>query len=350
MPFAKEPFDTKLFVILMMKKLWLILGAMIIGVVLIGGGYYLKKVVFGEPTEYEITSTYYVEYNSYDTVTGELRNYTNPTTWGTWVVSDYFVGKAWDYAIEAGLEPDKFAVKKEDLKQFFTADLPSDLRIPTSTVTTPYEELTILLNEALQKVYVDFGTEQTEMDSIRVTNTTPVVIADKDIRIFNACTLGAVMGMFTAVFLVAIMIIWDDSIILPDSFSYRYGIPMAGYAGRQFEVLSKESLTNLQYLFADKESKRILTIGNKENAKAVAEKLVQTGFSENLYADALDTAAYEKLRSANGILLLVEAGARNSREIEHLLHELELQDCLVTGAFLYQADELVIRLVQGKRN
>ena len=56
-PYAKEPFDTKLFVLRFIKKIHWVLIGMLIGAVLVGGGYYIKKVVLGGPVEYEITTT-----------------------------------------------------------------------------------------------------------------------------------------------------------------------------------------------------------------------------------------------------------------------------------------------------
>ncbi len=348
-PYAKEPFDTKLFVFLLIKKIWLLLCAAVAGAVLIGGGYYLKKVMFAGPQEYEITTTYYVEYNCFDPVTGQMHNYTNAATWGNWVVSDYFVDKTWEYALEAGLVPEQYGIKKSDLKSYFTADLPSDLRIPTSTVTTPDEELTIVLNKALQKSYIDFGVERTEMDSISITNETPVAVADRDVRTLRACILGAVIGLFVATFGAAMMIIWDDSIYLPDSFSYRYGIPMAGYADKTAKGFTKEAAANLQYLFQNKEKKAILIVGKQDGIQPVLQMLKRDGFSEVISVNELDTTTYKKLRDAQGILLLVEAAAHNGREIEHVLHEMKLQDCLINGALLYNANSRMICCLSGRK-
>ena len=60
--FAKEPFDSKLFIICFMKKIGIVFVAMVIGAVLVGSANYLKKVVFGGPAQYEISSTYYIDY------------------------------------------------------------------------------------------------------------------------------------------------------------------------------------------------------------------------------------------------------------------------------------------------
>ena len=341
-PYAKEPFDTKLFLLSFWKRIWLVLCAMLIGTVLIGGGYYLKKVVFGGPTEYDITSSYYVEYNTYDPVTGEMFNYTNATTWGSWVVSDWFVDRAWEHALEAGMKPEEYGVEKSDLKNFFSADLPSDVRIPTATVTTSSKELTEFLNDALQQAFVDFGVEQKEMDAIRIIDETPLAVADKDVRVLRACILGAVVGAFVAGFGLAFAIILDDSITIPETFTYRYGLPMAGFVGKGDKELSQSVVDNLNYLFRNRQKAALLGIGKNMDMKQLLDFMPVEHFSEAVSAKELGVKAYEKLRQAGGILLFVEADAHNGKEIEYVLQELQLQECTVQGALLWNADSKLI--------
>ncbi|MBQ7776479.1 MAG: hypothetical protein IJ379_11230 [Lachnospiraceae bacterium] len=339
--YAKEPFDFRLFVLRFLKKSWLVAAAMLVGAVLIGGGYYLKNVVFGGPTEYDITTTYYVEYNCFDPVTGEMFNYTNAATWKSWVVSDWFVDRAWEHALEDGMVPEEYGVVKSDLKGYFAADLPSDLRMPTSTVKTPSEGLTELLNYALQQTFMDFGVEQTEMDEIRITDETPLAVAERDVRTLNACILGALVGAFVVGFGLAFAIIWDDSIVVPETFTYRYGLPMAGYVEQKDTALSKEVMTNLQYLLKDKQKAGVLAVGSLEKAEKLFGMLPE-GFGEILSAASIGEDGYEKLRGADGVLLLVEAGVPTGKEIEHVLNSLKLQDIQVTGALLYHAEGKLI--------
>lgn len=341
-PYAKEPFDAKLFVLLFIKRMWIVCSALVLGALVVGGGYYLKKVVFGGPVEYDITTTYYVEYLNMDPVTGEMHNYTNGATWGTWVVSDWFVDRVWQYALDAGFEPDKYYVEKKDLKGYFTADLPSDVRIPTSTVTTPYEEVTEALNDALQLTYQEFGRERTEMESIVITNETPLAIADKDIRTLRAVILGMVLGAFVSGLGVALAIIWDDSLRLPETFTYRYAVPMTGYIGRKDKGLNRHTEVNIQSLFASEGNNVLLEVGRKEAGKQVLEMLPKELFTEAITMEAMDVKGYEKLRKADGILLLVEASAHNGKEIEYVLHELQIQECTVKGALLWNADHGLI--------
>lgn len=347
-PYAKEPFDTKLFVLLFMKKIWVVIGGMLLGTVLIGGGYYIKNVVFGGPTEYDITTTYYVQYNNYDPVTGEMHNYTNAATWQTWVTSDHFVDKTWDYALEAGLQPDKYGVTKSDLKGYFTADLPSDLRIPTSTVTTPYEELTSILNTALQKVYQDFGKERVEMESIIITDETPLQVADKDIRTFRAVVLGAVMGLVVAGFGLSLWILWDDSVIIPETFTYRYGIPMAGFLGKGDTAFTKETILNIKHLLGKEANGSAVLVGSPADDK-VQTAMKEAGIKDIVAEAELSEEYYEKLRREQKVILLVEAGARNGKQMEHVLLNLKLQDCNVVGALLLQGDSQLIKVYRMGR-
>lgn len=347
-PYAKEPFDTKLFVLLFIKKIWVVLSGILLGAVLIGGGYYLKNVVFGGPVEYDITTTYYVQYNNYDPVTGEMHNYTNAATWQTWVTSDHFVDKTWSYALEAGLIPEKYGVTKGDLKGYFTADLPSDLRIPTSTVTTPYEELTSVLNDALQKVYKDFGDERVEMDSIVVTNVTPLQVADKDIRTLRAVVLGAVIGLMVSAFGLSVWILWDDSVIIPESFTYRYGVPMAGYMGKGEKVLDQEVLVNVKHLLKDGSDSVAITTGKTVDDEIQA-AMKEIGVKDIIAEKELSEEHFKILRQAQKRLLLVEAGAHDRKQIEHILQTLRLQECSVTGAILFEADSKLIKVYRVGR-
>ncbi len=324
-PYAKEPFDTKLFVLLFVKKIGLIIIAALVGGLLIGGGYYLKKVTFGGPVQYDITTTYYIDYAHQSEETGELYDYVNAATWKSWVVSDWFIDRAWQYALEAGFDAEKYQIQKDDLRGYFKADLPSDIRIPTSTVTTPYEEATQALNVALQKTFAAFEEDHDEMTAIKIIDETPLAEADRDVRLGNAIALGCALGAFVAAFLVACAIIWDDTIVLPETFTYRYGIPMAGCRGKADEDWDADTKAKLQYLLKEKEP-LVLTVESFAG---------QDG---------------ESLRKAGAILLQVTAGKDHGKAIEYVLHELQVQDCKVNAALLTEADKKLIQIYRfGKR-
>ena len=342
-PYAKEPFDTKLFVLRFIKKIHWVLIGMLIGAVLVGGGYYIKKVVLGGPVEYEITTTYYIEYANMNPETGELHNYINDATWREWVVTDWFVDRVWLFASESTDLAGKYNVQKEDLKTYFFGDLPSDVRIPISRVTTPDKELTSVLNEALQRAYFVFAEEHSEMSSIEIINETPVQEADKDVRLLRAIILGTVIGGFVAAFALSLRLIWDDTIILPETFRFRYDIPMVGYLGKGDGAWKEETKNNLEYLFANEASKVLLTMGDKQKAEVLIELLGKGYFTDILSVKELDEKGYKLLRETGGILLAVGAEEHHGKAIEYTLEELKLQDCKVKAAVLYDADSTLIK-------
>lgn len=350
-PYAKEPFDMKLFVLLFFKKIWLIPIVMVIASLLFGGGYYLKNIVFAGPAEYGITSTYYIQYNNMDPVTGEMFNYTSAATWESLIVTDWFVDRAWEHALDAGFEPKKYDMEKQDLKGYFTSKLPTDVRIPTSTVVTPYQEATEALNKGLQLTYVDFGVERSEIDSIQVTDETPVAEVKKDTRVGAAFLLGAILGLFGCGFVIGVRVLWDDTVSIPESFTYTYNIPIAGYMTREKMEISQEAETNLAYLFGDKKDKVAVLIDEAEGMETIAQSLTEAGFGGVKMLQRMSAKDYEELRSTDGLLLLVEAGSNTAGDIIHALHQLEIQDCKVTAAFLLNADSKLIGLHRfGRKN
>ncbi len=341
--FAKEPFDSKLFILSFLKKIWIVLVAMIIGLVLVGGANYLTKVVFGGPTQYEITSSYYVDYYA-DPETGAFHNYVNEATWESIITMDWFVDRIWEHALELGLVPESYNVKKEDLPGFMSADLLTDVHIPYSMVVTENPELTEVLNEATQLTFMDFGEQQPEILGVRILDETPLQEKDRDDRTLRACILGAVLGGFSACVGISLWLISDDSIKVPETFTYRYGVPMLGALGKGEKELSEETLVNLRYIFREKKDVAIYAVNSQP---VIPECAWPEGFQAVEEAEA--EKCYNMLRQADGVLLLVEAGARNGKEIEHCLHELALQEVKVQGALLVDADDKLLRLYYMRR-
>lgn len=334
--FAKEPFDSKLFVLRFLKKIWIVLAGALLGVVLIGGGNYLSKVTFGGPVLYEIETSYYIDYYA-DPQTGMVGTYINEATWKSWVTTDWFKDRVWEHVLELGL-PAEAVVTKESLPDYVSATLLTDLHIPVTYVQEPSETVTKVLNEAVKLAMADFAERQEEMLGVEVIDETPIHIKDRDDRTLRACILGAVLGAFASGLLLALFIVADSTIHVPETFTYRYGLAMLGALGKNKKELDTEAKANLSYKFEKAEKKSVLPV---EKGMQVPEAVLAEGFVE-IDQDALPEV-YGKLREADGVLLLVEAGKNSGKSIEHLLHELKLQDCPVKGALLCGADEKLLK-------
>lgn len=333
--FAKEPFDSKLFFLCFMKRIWIVICAALVGVLVIGGGNYLKKVVLAGPVKYEIETSYYVNYNT-DAETGQIITYINEATWKSWITMDWFTDRIWEYGLELGLQSD--SITRENLTEYVSAALLTDVHIPTTYVTAQTPEEAKLLNEAVKMTMSDFAAHQEEMRDVEVIDESTVAEKNRDDRTARACILGAVLGVFAACIVLSLRVIADDSVRIPETFTYRYGLPMLGVLCKGEEKLSEEALSNLTYKFKKE----------KTNGKFMALELgiefkgeLPENF-ERVTQSALPDA-YEKMRASEGVLLLVGAGTCGGKQIEHMLHLLKVQECPVKGALLCESDEKLLK-------
>lgn len=332
---AKEPFDFKLFFLCFMKKIWIVICAALVGLLLIGGGNYLKKVVLASPVKYEIETSYYVNYNA-DPETGTIPIYINEATWESWITMDWFADRIWAHAGELGLQSE--SITRENLSEYVSATLLTDVHIPTTYVTAQSPEEAKLLNEAVKMTMSDFAVHQEEMRGVEVIDETQVQEKDRDDRTVRACILGAVLGAFAACVLLAFSLISDDSVRVPESFTYRYGVPMLGTVCKGEKQLSEETVSNLAYrLKKNKPEDKFMAL---EFGLSYAGELPED--FEIISVNELPDA-YERMRMSAGVLLLVGAGMRNGKQIEHMLHALKVQDCPVKGALLCEADKKLLK-------
>lgn len=332
--YAKEPFDLKLLVIQFVYKIWIPILAALLGAAIFGGGYYLKNVTFGEVEKFQQTSRYYVEYGM-DPVVGNEYTYINAATWNAWVTTDLFVDMILDNS-----DIQKYSLTKADLQEYLSADLQSDLRIPTSTVITESKELTEKLGNAVEEAFRKFGEEQKEIVKIDVVDTSGVTQVKADVRTFRAIILGGCIGLFFSLAILLIYFVADDSILVQGTFSYRYGIPMLGIVYSTLDC-SEELNENMKYVIGDSMITAITAVEPEIDLAGAAEVLSIDKYVCIPSVLQVPEAA-GKLREADKVILFVEAGAHNGKRIEAALHYLKVQDCKVDGAILYNGNKALV--------
>ena len=308
--YAKEPFDLRLFVLQSIRRWkWILLGV-IAGIILIGGGYYLKNVTFGGKIPYEVTNKFYIEY-AVDPETGDRYSYFEAYTWEDWLKSDTLVPQM--------LEKLSVEMSAEEFVTYYEATLPADLRIPYFTVTHPDKDLAVEISTILAEAMKEFGESQLQIDSVEWMDMVGPELQFRDIRTARAIVLGAIIGFFAALFGMAFVGIVDEKIYVPETFVYRYDIPMLGYVDEEGWV-SPEVTENLTRFFGE---------------------LHEIGEINVADAQALTDAA-ETLRSMDGNLLLVPAGEVHGKTIEFLLNQCKAQNITITAALLVNADGSLI--------
>lgn len=222
--YGREPLDTRLCFIRLIRKWWFLLFMTILGAVLFGYIYFLTHVVYGPAQEYIAESEFYIEYK--DAVTQEQQyTYYNKETWESLIHTDVFMDEIMA-VVEAQVPVDP-ALTKQVVQESVFATLLTDVRIVHVTVTTNSPEQAMLLTKALEPAFVKFGEMQREIDEIR-----SILIPDKasltvlDDRTVRACILGAVVFAAFTLFFMYLYAVLDTSIYIPIEFERRFGMPM----------------------------------------------------------------------------------------------------------------------------
>lgn len=341
--YGKEPFDLRLTVLRMLRQLHIIAGVTILGTVLLGGGYYVKNVLLRQDSVYAATSIYRVEY-AVEEERDVATVYINQTSWNTYMKTQSFIDSVQRRMAELnGTEDYQLAVSDEELRNVITAVLASDLRVPSTTVTTEAPEKSVRIAQAVEAAMtLDFPQGVREVTAIEVIDsgdTAEEVLPD--VRVGRAFILSAVLSLFFAVIALLLKETGDDSIWIPATLYKRYGLKVLG------TVESRELAENIAYLFQGKE--RVAVCGLQETVnpvrilEALREKAGELPGWFAVPSPAICPEVCRELRSADGLLLAVKAGAHAGRQLEHALEYLGQQGCEITAVLLWDADERLIR-------
>ena len=346
--YGEEPFDLRLAVLRLFCRLPFLAGAVLLGTLLLGGGYYVKNVLLREENPYAVTSVFRVEYHvEEEKDVGTV--FINEASWNTYIHSEMFL--EW---MEACLKeqggPETGA---QVLQEMLRANLATDLRLPSVTVTGPSPEECVAVAQAVETVMTgELARQIREIASVMVVDPGDQALeVVPDVRVGRAVALGAVLSCFAVLTAVLLKEAGDDSIWLPSSLGRRYGLNCVG------TLESRELWENLRYHFGcpgQEDSfweRRIAVCPVQEglDSAGVLEGLWRAWGQEGqccwtaLPSPQGSPQVCRELREAEGILLAVGAGCSGGRQVALVLSYLEQQDCQVTAAILWNADEKLIR-------
>lgn len=333
--FKKEPVDMRLMVLRFLKKLWIAAAVAVAGTLLTGGIYFGLKLV-GPLRRYQAQSMYFIEFAT-DPRLNDAYSYYNDYTWNVWISSDEFVSR-----IQAELTTE---MTDEELRTYLFADLPADLRMPVTIITTPDRDLTMEVVRAVEKTLLKLPEFQKEVEKVRVVDSPEeaVLVTGKN-EFVRFSVLSFLSFFLVSAFLLWGFLLWDPSVFLPSTFERRYRIPMLG------TLKSPDLKTNFEYLFEGREKIAFTAVSGETDLTEAKEAFLSAAGQEN--ADKEITCvpallqcpeAAETMRQSDGVLLLVEAGQRNAKRIEYILELMAKQEISVTAALLWNADEKLIR-------
>lgn len=313
MKYANEGMDCKKLFILFLQKFWVVLLAAVLGAVLGGGIYLLQHVVLNSTREYRAESKVYLDFAPDET--GEVYQAYNGYTWNDLMSTDRILDTTMSYL------PDRYT--EEEVIAATSAQILSDLRLLTVTITTFDADKTEEILKATDLSLVDMGKREKEFINIEVIKETEAKMVVADPRLLQAVLVGLVTALVLTLLAMALIYVLDDKIYVPGDLKSVTTLPFVGFqntAGKEGELpekLQKDLEINREY---------------------IAEKSGTLETMELRKNDAITKQMYEKLQKADGLLLAIPYGKMDRASLAYRIEQLQLQDCKPAGILIQDAD------------
>ncbi|MGN0329602.1 MAG: hypothetical protein ACI4D5_00020 [Kineothrix sp.] len=342
--YMQEGLDWKRLLLLTRKKIWMPAAAAAAGALLGGGIYLLLHLVLLPEREYQSVGKFYLDFNCDPEDYNQLSY--NGYTWNDLMDTDPIL----DYTMEL-LPPE---VDRQTVAAATRAEILSDIRLLTVTVTAPAPELAELIMEATGASLVHLGETDGLFRSIRIYGITEAAQILWDNRTWSAVVTGAVLALFVSVMALAFYYVLDDSVYVERDVERRYGITAMGVlaAGGPATETGSAGIfyANYSYLCRGLGEVAFLSADSREDAERAEQAVGNQEQPQRLAAGMPQTEEdYRRLREKDGVILAIRYGGRNGRAVERLLDQLRRQDCTVLGAVIVEADRQFLKRYYGRK-
>ena len=327
--YSVEPMDYRLFLLRLVRKLWVLVAAALVGAVVIGGGYYAYHMLPGGGRTYQTESICYLDFA--EDGAGEPYEFFNYYTWNEVIHTDFFM--------HAVCEQTGGKLTADQAACYTAATIDSDVRYLYIRCTTPDPELSLRMAKVLEQCIAEFGDAQKEFRSITVVKAAAEAKDNSNIRTSNAVILGGFIGFFTALFAMLALMTADTSVYLPATLERRFHLVTLGARSM------KEFAANCQYLLRDAETVALIP---SDDSPIPGESVLNCGKKEIVFAPITREDAYDKIRACDAVVLSVRAGAHNGRQTQRTIEQLARQGISVTAAVLVEEDERLLRAYYRK--
>ena len=324
--YFRQSIDLKRLVLVLGKKIWLILAAVVMGAVLGGITYKVVTNITNGELEYRASADYYISFFE------SGPDYYNAYTWDGILRDDPIV----DYALT--LLPEE--ITKDMVKAAVSGEMLGDYRILTVHVNAETKEKADLIAAAYQEALWNFGQEMKLLDKVEVWSQEEAVPFEKNNKTLNAAFLGALIAVILVIFGLLFYYVLEDAVYVERDAEQRFGLPVYGLLTKGNDELQQQIYENhLEYVFGNSE------IGNKEVLnKSTGKK--ETGGHEIVIWDGEkipSSADFLRLRDEKSVLVNIPWGRNNGRQVERVLRQLEIQNVNVNGLVITGADDKFVK-------
>lgn len=328
MKYANEGMDCKKYFLLFLQKLWVAVLAAVIGAVLGGGIYLFVHVVLNSNREYQAESKLYLDFAIDES--GEVYQAYNGYTWNDLMSTKPILDTTMSYL------PDTYT--KEEVIAATSAEILSDIRLLTITITTPDPDRTAEILKATDLSLVDLGNREKEFIDIEIyKETEPKMVAVGE-RLLQAVMLGSFLTFLFTLLIMALLYVLNDKIYVPGDLKCVTGLPFAGYCfTKEKDAGSGEK---------KKREQKICETLQKDAEQNLAHLMKENGTYTKLELKRdreITKEDVEELKSTDSVLIVVPYGKMDRTTLNYRIEQLTLFGCKVMGIMIQDADMRFIK-------
>lgn len=314
--YADAGMDMKKIALCLGRKIWLILLAAIVGAFLGGAIYTASHIVPESEREYRSMAKVYLDFAVDET--GEVYQAYNGYTWNDLMATDPILDVTMRYL------PQDYT--REEVAAATRAEILSDLRLLTITITTHDRERCDAILQATGQSLVELGDSAKEFNKIEVIQTTGAALVTADSRTVQAVLVGLVSAVLLMLLGMLFCYVLDDRILVASDLKQITEAPFVGYigAGKPFDSAYGDGLAYLR-----EHTGRISVLSVRQNVAITQEK-------------------WQEICSADGVIVAAEYGKVHAAFLAYVIEQLALRDCWLAGTAIAGADEKFLRRYYGR--
>ena len=314
--YADSGMDLKKLALCFIRKIWLVLPAAAVGAVIGGILYEAAHIVPESEREYRAVSKIYLDFAPDET--GEVYQAYNGYTWNDLIATDPILD------VTMGFLPEGYT--KEEVTAATKAEILSDLRLLTITVTTHDRERCDAILSAVGKSLTQRGSTAKEFDKIEVIQTTESRLVTADSRTVQAVLAGLVIAAALMLLGMGFYYILDDRIMVASDIKQTADVPFIGYAGSDggFHAAYEDDLEFLR------------------------EKTGEIAVLNVVQGEMITQERWSALCASDGVVVMVEYGKVHAAFLGFVLEQLKVRGCRLAGVAVSGADDRFLRRYYGK--
>lgn len=326
MKYGNEGMDCKKYFLLFLGKVWFAALAALLGGVLGGGIYLFSHVAINNNREYQAESKIYLTFAPDES--GEIYQAYNGYTWNDLMATEPILNTTMAFLPEDYTEEEVIAATR--------AEILSDLRLLTITITTSNPDRTAEILKATNRSLVELGKQAEEFRGIEIYRETEPKLVTMTPRLLQAVLVGLALALVSALLAMALFYVLDDKIYVPGDLKCVTELPFVGFCfgeepGKTAKSGREERLS--ENLRADFEQNR-------------AHLTKKTGTLTTFHLEKHQTVAeemYDKLRESAGVLLAVPYGKMDRTTLRYRIEQFSLQECRLAGIIIQDADTRLLK-------